>query len=81
MLKSLKKYIKDDEYSINIWDKFININNFKEIIILENNKAVISLLNKKITISGDNITINRLLDSEILLSGEFYSITMGDLNV
>lgn len=81
MLKSLRKYIKDNNYSINIWDNYININNFKEIVILESNKVVVNLSDKKITITGDNIIINKLLNNELLLSGEFYSILLGDLNV
>ena len=81
MLKSLKKYLNDNDYSINIWDSFIDINNFNEIIILEDNRVIVSISNKKITISGDNIVINKLLNNELLLSGNFNSITFGDLNV
>ena len=81
MLKSLKKYIKDNDYSVNIWDNFIDINNFSEIVILENNKVVVNLSNKKITIIGENIAINKLLNNELLLSGIFNSISFGDINV
>ena len=78
MLKSINKYIKNNEFSINIWDKYIDINNFLEIIILEENKVVILIPNNKIIIKGKNITINKLLNNEILLSGDFYSIEKGE---
>ena len=41
MLKSLNKYIKDNEFSINILENLININNFLDITILEPNKIVL----------------------------------------
>ncbi len=78
MLRSINKYIKNNEFSINIWDKYIDINNFLEIIILEENKVVILIPNNKIIIKGKNITINKLLNNEILLSGDFYSIEKGE---
>lgn len=78
MLKSLNRYVKNDEFSINIWDNFININNFTDVPILEENKVVITYLEKRIIIKGDKIIIKKLLDNEILLSGKFTSIEMGD---
>ena len=78
MLKSINKYIKNNDFSINIWDKHIDINNFKEIVILEENKVVINTYNNRIIIKGNNITINKLLDNEILLSGDFTSIEKGE---
>ncbi len=81
MLKSLNRYLKNDEFSMNIWDKYININNFADIIVLEDNKVVLTAVNKKLTIKGKNIKINKLLDNEILLCGDFSSIEMGEQNV
>lgn len=78
MLKSLNKYIKNNEFSINIWSNFININNFTDIIILEDNKVIVTILERKIIINGENICINKLLDNELLLSGKFSSIELGD---
>ncbi len=79
MLKSLNRYVKNDEFSINIWDNFININNFTDVPILEENKVVVTYLDKRIIIKGDKIIIKKLLDNEILLSGKFTTIDLGDL--
>lgn len=80
MLKSLNRYIKNDEFSINIWNNFINVNNFTDIVVLEENKVVITYYEKRIVIKGEKIIINKLLDNEILLSGKFSAIELGDLN-
>ncbi len=78
MLKSLNRFIKNDEYTINIWENNINIINFTEILILEENKVVLLIKNKKITVTGENLTINKLLDDEILLKGKIKTIELGE---
>ena len=78
MLKSLNRFIKNDDYTINIWENNINIINFTEILILEENKVVLLIKNKKITVTGENLTINKLLDDEILLKGKIKTIELGE---
>lgn len=78
MLKSLTNYIKNNDFSLNLYDKNIYINNFIDILVLESDKVVISIPNGKIIIKGSNILINKLLDKEILLSGCFSYIELGE---
>lgn len=75
---NLRNFVKRDEFYINIWKDKVNIVNFKEIVILETNKVVIETPNGKITIKGSDISINKLLDSEILLSGKIEKVELGD---
>ncbi len=75
---NLMSFIRNNEFYINIWKNKINIVNFDKIVILENNKVVINAPNGKITIKGDNLSINKLLDREILLSGNIFSVELGD---
>lgn len=77
MLKSLKKFIRNDNYLISIWDNYIDINNFTDIVILEDNRIVLLIPNGKIIIKGNDISIKKLFDKEILLTGEFRSIELG----
>ena len=78
MLKSLISYVSDYEFSIPICKNKINVVNFKEIIVMEDNKIVLSSNYNKITIKGNNLTINKLLDNELLIMGEFSSIELGE---
>ena len=45
---------------------------------MEDNKIVLSSNYNKITIKGNNLTINKLLDNELLIMGEFSSIELGE---
>lgn len=78
MLKSLISYVRDYEFSVTICKNKINVVNFKEIIVMEDNKIVLSSNYNKITIKGNNLTINKLLDNELLIMGEFSSIELGE---
>ena len=78
MLKSITNYIKNNDFSLSLWNKNIYINNFIDILVLEPDKIVISIPDGKIIIKGSNLLINKLLDKEILLSGCFKSIELGE---
>ncbi len=78
MLKNIVQYVKNDDFYINIWKNKINIVNFKEIVVLEENKIVILSPYNKVIIKGSNLSINKLLDSEILITGTFTLIEFGE---
>lgn len=78
MLKNIIRYVKNDDFYINIWKNKINIVNFKEIVVLEENKIVILSPYNKVIIKGSNLSINKLLDSEILITGIFTLIEFGE---
>lgn len=81
MLKSINKFIINNEYSINIWKNYIEINNFTDVILLEDNEVIIEIDKKIIKIKGKEIYIKKLVDKEILLSGDFETINLGEKNV
>ena len=74
MLKSLNKYIKDNEFSINILENFIDINNFLDITILETNKIVLETPYGYLRIIGNNLVIKKLLEKEIVIIGTINSL-------
>lgn len=74
MLKSINKFIKNNDFSINILNNLININNFLDITILESNKIVLEIPNGYLRIFGDNLVIKKLLDNEILITGIINSL-------
>lgn len=78
MLRELTNYVKEQEFYINIWKNKINIVNFKKIVILEEEKIVVMSPDSKIVIKGKKISINKLLDDEILITGIFNSIELGE---
>lgn len=78
MINGLINYIKDERFSLFLIDNSLNIVNFERIVVLEDEKIVVIADNKKIIVRGKNLSINRLLDSEMLITGEFNSIELGE---
>jgi len=78
MLKSINKYIKNNEFSINILNNLININNFIDITILESNKIVLEIPNGYLRIFGKDLIIKKLLNKEILIAGSIDSLEFNE---
>ena len=78
MLKSINKYIKNNEFSINILKDFIDINNFIDIIVLESNKIILQIPWGYLRIFGNNLTIKKLLDKEMVINGEIKNVEFGE---
>ncbi len=69
-LNRLNDYLNDNEFRITIYeDKKVDIINYDNIIDFNLNKVVIGVNNKKVIIEGLNLTINKMLDNEVLILG------------
>ena len=78
MLKRIRNYIKNNDFSINIWSDSLYVNNFTDIISLENECVILSYYKGTLIIKGDNITIKKLSYNEILLYGNIKEIKLGE---
>lgn len=78
MLKNIVNYVRNNEFYINIWKNKINIVNFKEIVIMEEDKIVIMTDLGKVIIRGRDLSINKLLENELLIMGVFSLIELGE---
>ncbi len=76
MLNRLKDYINDDSFKINIYKNKINIVNYLDIITLEDNRISLKYQEGMIIIKGNNLSVNKLLDNEILITGEIKSVEL-----
>ena len=74
MLKSINRYIKNNEFSVNILENYININNFIDITVLESNKIVLEIPNGYLRILGNNLIIKKLLNNEVVITGFINSL-------
>lgn len=74
MFEKIRQYVKDDEFRLTVFNDKIHVINYKEILSLEDER--ISFLTDKfrIIIKGSNLTVNKLLDREILIIGVIYGI-------
>lgn len=68
-IDKLDRYLYDREYKIIIKDNMVNIINYGEIIDFSLTKITIKRDNKLIVLTGKNLTINKMMDEELLITG------------
>lgn len=71
---NLRNYIYQKEFKITIKKNMIDIENFTNIGKIENYEMVIYNNKEKITIKGKNLSINKMLSSEVLILGNYNEI-------
>ena len=71
---NLERYLYDKEYKIIIKENYINIINYDEIVDFNLNKISIKYKDKLIIIEGNNLTINKMMEDEVLITGEIINI-------
>ena len=71
---NLRNYIYQKEFKITIKKNMIDIENFTNIGKIENYEIVIYNNKEKITIKGKNLSINKMLSSEVLKFGNYNEI-------
>lgn len=71
---NLRNYIYQKEFKITIKKNMIDIENFTNIGKIENHEIVIYNNKEKITIKGKNLSINKMLSSEVLILGNYNEI-------
>lgn len=71
---NLRNYIYQKEFKITIKKNMIDIENFTNIGKIENYEIIIYNNKEKITIKGKNLSINKMLSSEVLILGNYNEI-------
>ena len=75
MFDKIRSYVDRKTFEIHIINNYININNFDEILTLTDSIITIKYNdNYHITIKGKDLSIKKLLDNEILISGKVEDI-------
>lgn len=69
IINNFKEYIVNNKFVINIYDNLIDIINYTSIGLIEENKISIIGDNKNILIIGKNLSLKKMLNKEILISG------------
>ena len=69
MINKLVDYIKDNKLKIKYMDNSLNIVNYDRILEVNDNEIRVINDKKIITIYGNNLSLNKLLDNEILITG------------
>ena len=76
LMNRLDNYLYDREYKIILKENYLNIVNYGEIIDFSLDKISVRKNNKNIIVTGKNLTINKMLDEELLITGIIQTISI-----
>lgn len=80
MIRSTLDYIKQEEFKITIKRKLIDIENYDKLGKIDDNEMVIYSKSLQIKIKGKSLTVNKLINNEILIMGNYKEILFEDYN-
>jgi len=78
MLDKLYDFVNDNEFRFTIYEDKIHLINFQRIISLEENYISVKSKNKRINITGNNLTLKKLLKDEMLVFGTISKIEVNN---
>ena len=76
MIEKLVNYIKDNDLKINYVNDNLDVVNIDSLLEIKDDVIRIKKDNRIISVYGSNLTINKLLDNEILIMGNISKIEM-----
>ncbi|MDD3453166.1 MAG: YabP/YqfC family sporulation protein [Bacilli bacterium] len=75
-LDKFREYILEQEFKIIILNNKINIVNYDKIDHFDFNKIIVRYMKERIIINGDNLVISKLLNDELLITGNIKTIEL-----
>ena len=67
-------YMEDREYKIIIRENYLNIVNYDEIVDFSLHKVSIRIKNKLILVEGTKLVISKMLEREVLITGNISNL-------
>lgn len=75
LFKKIDNYINDKNYSMIYKNNKLNIINYSEILDFSSTLITIRYEDKVYYIDGKNLVISRMMEDEVLITGEINTIT------
>ena len=76
IIDKLDRYLNENEYKLILDNKRLNIVNYEEIIDFSLSNIKVKLKDKIVSIEGRNLVINKMVDNEILITGNISNISI-----
>ncbi|MDD2489870.1 MAG: YabP/YqfC family sporulation protein [Bacilli bacterium] len=77
IIEKITNYVYDKELSISLYKNKLNIINYIDIVHFDNNKIKLKHEQGIIIVTGYNLVVTKLLNNELLISGEIKNIELG----
>ena len=76
IVKRARNYLLDEIFNMRVLKNKIDICNYESIGYLDNDLIIINYDSGEIKIKGENLVVSKLLNDEILISGDIKIIEM-----
>ncbi len=76
IVRRTRNYLLDEMFNMRVLKNKIDICNYESIGYLDNDLIIINYEDGEIKIKGENLVVSKLLDDEILISGDIKNIEM-----
>lgn len=77
MFRNLTNVMYDKAFKVTILKDKIDIINYQEVLIFEEETILIKTEERLVKIKGENLTINRLYNKELLIEGQIKTVEFG----
>ena len=72
----IKNYIEDNEFHFDIFIDHVYIANYEKILSLSDTRVYFVAQNKKITLTGNKLSLIKMLDDELLIQGNLTKVEL-----
>lgn len=74
LYKTIKNFLFDQDYFVDLWDKYIHVYGLVDILKLEEKEISLLLEEQKLEIFGTDFRVLKLTKKEILIEGNLDTI-------
>lgn len=78
MRKFIREFIDNEEFQLRLLKDRVNIVNYRALLQIDSKEMILKSEFSKIVIRGDHLVLNKLLDDEVLITGEIHLIEVDD---
>lgn len=77
LVRRVRNYLLDEMFNMRVLENKVDICNYESIGYLDSDLIIIKYDGGEVKIKGDNLVVSKLLNDEILISGNIKVIEMG----
>lgn len=78
MRKLIREFIDHDEFQLTLLKDRVNIVNYQALLQIDSKEMILKSEFSKIIIRGEQLVLNKLLDEEVLITGDINLIEVKD---
>ena len=78
MIDKLGRWFNDNHFQMTITNNGLYIKNYLKLLGIEDEHVIVKVKTKLITIKGENLSLKKILDNELLIKGSIKKVEVQD---